>query len=427
MKEGGRGYRIKKGISFILVLFLAFFLIFKFGFNRCSEGDYLPLKPIVEHSDGQGFSGSVVCAECHLDVYNSHIKTAHFNSSAKSDIEKIKGSLKESEKSFQLNDSIAFKIHTRNENVYQDVFLTSKDSLVDSLRLDVVIGSGTKGQTYLNWQDSTLYQIQVSYFAPNDSWINSPGYPSNRLASKRPIKERCLECHMTYAKSTRHFNKQSTYVKSQMLYGIDCERCHGPSLDHINYHKKYPNDTDAMHIVKYANLSRQQQLDACALCHSGIRSQSNTNAFAFVIGDSLKQYSLPDYNEKSLKNLDVHGNQYGLLTASKCFKKSETMNCTTCHDSHKNQRNDYALFNNKCLSCHDIVENHSIICKATKEITKTTGNNCIQCHMPLVSSKTMQIETSKNILKSVQVRTHFIGIYPDSLSISRHAFGANKP
>ncbi len=408
--------KVKKSIGFFIVLLLVCFLVFKYFFNTSSTGGYAPIEAIAVHSKGNGFSGSAACAACHLDIYNTHIETAHFKSSASANIKTVKGNFNVHKNSFDLNDSITFRMQIRNDSLYQNVFFKPNNALMSTERFDVVIGSGTKGQSYLKWQDSSLYQLQVSYFTPNNSWVNSPGYPSNKLAPNRPIFERCLECHLTYAKSTKRFYKRNSYQKSQMVYGIDCERCHGPALNHVNFHRKNPLDTIAMHIIKHSNLSRQQSLDACALCHSGLRMQGSKSPFSFIVGDTLNQFSTPDYTEKDLEKLDVHGNQYGLLSASKCFKKSDAMNCTTCHNPHENQRNNYMSFNKKCQSCHNVETESHNVCTTSVEIKKTSNNNCIQCHMPLVSSKVMNIETSVDTLKPVKVRTHFIGIYTNQLS-----------
>ncbi|NMH88348.1 multiheme c-type cytochrome [Flavivirga algicola] len=394
---------------FILLLVMCF-LVFKFLLKPSFTDTYSPIEPIAMHSKGNGFVGSKACAACHLDIYKTHIETAHFKSSASANIKTVKGSFKAPENVFDLNDSIGFRMNIKKGALYQDIFLKPNNTPVSSSRFDVVIGSGTKGQSYLKWRDSSLYQLQVSYFTPNNSWVNSPGYPSDKLASDRPIFERCLECHLTYAKSTKRFYKRNSYKKTQMVYGIDCERCHGPALNHVNFHRKNPKDTVAMHIVKHSSLTRQQNLDACALCHSGLRMRGNKSPFSFVVGDTLNQFSTPDYTEEDLDKLDVHGNQYGLLSASECFKKSDVMDCTTCHNPHENQRDNHMSFNKKCQSCHNKKEAH-VVCRVPEEVQKTSNNNCIHCHMPLVSSKVMKIETAIDTLKPVQVRTHLIGVY----------------
>jgi len=60
--------------------------------------------------------------------------------------------------------------------------------------------------------------------------------------------------------------------------------------------------------------------------------------FTFKTGDKLSSFRMPNHRPIDSTTIDVHGNQYGLLTASACFKKSEALNCTTCHNAHENQR-----------------------------------------------------------------------------------------
>jgi len=43
-------------------------------------------------------------------------------------------------------------------------------------RIDVVIGSGVRGQSYLYWHGDQLYELPVSYWSDGGRWINSPGY-----------------------------------------------------------------------------------------------------------------------------------------------------------------------------------------------------------------------------------------------------------
>ena len=406
----------KKTISIITIaLLFIFFMFFEKFFFTPKEGDYISIEPVAIHTNGKHFAGSSTCIECHVNIYKTHIETAHFNSSAIANKNNIKGSFENGKNIYELNEQIHLTMQAKQDTFYQNAFYQN-DSLINSQRIDIVIGSGTKGQTYLNWNENQLSQIQISYFEPTNSWINSPGYPKGFITPNRPIQGRCMECHATFAESTPSFNHRNVYNKSNILYGIDCERCHGPAVDHVNFHKNNPEALKAMNIVSYKDLNRQQRLDAFALCHSGLRVQIQGLPFSFMAGDLLKQYSIPNYNEDSLNELDVHGNQYGLLTASKCFIKSETMDCSTCHDVHKKQRNEAPTFNNRCISCHDV--NHEVSCKVESSVSEASGNNCIECHMPLTPSKVMRIQTtSDSTLTSVQVRTHFIGVYKNKAEV----------
>ncbi|WP_318310201.1 multiheme c-type cytochrome [Flagellimonas crocea] len=387
-------------------------MIFDKIFDSKYESAYYTIEPVAIHANGEGFSGSRNCIGCHKDIYLTHIKTAHFQSSRIADSISIQGNF-ENENSFLLNDEIIFFMRSRKDGFYQEAFSRRDGSLVDSKRIDIVIGSGTKGQSYLNWQGDDLYQLQISYFGPSESWVNSPGYPNGIFAPNRPIRQRCLECHVTFAKSRNTFNKPHSYDRSQFMYGIDCERCHGPAVKHVNYHLSKPSDAEAKNILSFSDLNQKQKLQSCALCHSGIRRKTSESPFSFMTGDTLADFPNPEYDSGNLESLDVHGNQYGLLLASLCFKESKNMDCTSCHDPHKNQRGDLKDFNAKCIICHrGSFTDDTVPCSLELEIGKPSNNNCVECHMPLTPSKSMSIYDSKDsLLVPVKVRTHLIDIY----------------
>ena len=399
----------------LIILLIVLFVLFEKLFSSPKESEYQNIEPIAVHTNGKYFAGSQTCAQCHLNIYKTHIETAHYNSSAIANQDNIKGSFESGKNQFNLNDHIKFSMEKKNDGFYQKTLYDS-DSIINLSRIDIVIGSGTKGQTYLNWQRNELFQLQVSYWKTTDSWINSPGYTNGILAFNRPIEERCLECHTTFAESTPYYYKHNIYNKSNIMYRIDCERCHGPAAEHVNFHKKNPEVLEPKAILSYNDLNRQQKLDVCALCHSGLRTQTLNKPFTFMVGDTLNKYSVPDYDKNSLKDLDVHANQYGLLSASKCFIKSETMDCSTCHDVHKKQRNETSFFIQKCISCHS--DNHEVKCAVDPTISSANGNNCIQCHMPKNKSNSIMVQeanSSETSIPSFQVITHFIGIYEKQL------------
>ncbi len=398
-------YIITIGIIFLAVILYVAFYSKKTNHND----DYIHITPIATHINGMEFIDTSTCIECHQQIVEDHYKTAHFNSFQPANENTIKGSFEEGNNSFNLNDKVTFDFVEKDSGFYQEPVFKNQKTPFYSAKMDIVVGSGTKGQSYLMWNHTSLFQLQASYFTPTDSWINSPGAP-DQLAPARPVLGRCLECHTTYAQNISENKNGNQFHRENLVYGIDCQRCHGPVKEHVKYHKQNPLEKVAKHIIKYSSLSRQQRLDACALCHSGLRTETAESAFSFMVSDTLKKFSFPDYDESSLEELDVHGNQYGLLSASECFKKSNFLDCTTCHNPHKNERGNFDSFNQKCLDCHGTSKNPINCSSDQKEINKMS-NNCIQCHMPLVKSKTMKIKTPEGDEISVDVRTHLIGIY----------------
>ncbi|MBQ4802919.1 hypothetical protein J8L88_08675 [Aquimarina sp. MMG015] len=394
-------------VIIILVGTISYFSLSTKTSNNTNE--YIAITPIATHINGMDFIDSATCVECHAQIVEDHYKTAHFNSLQIANKNTIKGSFDKNKNTLKLNNKVTFNFIKKDSGFYQEPVFNNQNTPFYSAKMDIVVGSGTKGQSYLMWNNNNLLQLQASYFTPTDSWINSPGAP-DQLAPARPVLERCLECHTTYAQNITGDKNSNQFHKKNFVYGIDCQRCHGPVKKHVVYHKQNPTDKIAKHIIKYSSLSRQQRLDACALCHSGLRTETTERVFSFAIGDTLKKFSFPDYDESSLKDLDVHGNQYGLLKASKCFTNSNSLDCTTCHNPHKKERGNISSFNQKCMDCHTSLSK-PINCSGDNNEIKKMGNNCIQCHMPLVKSETMKIQISKNEEISVDVRTHLIGIY----------------
>lgn len=376
--------------------------------NGTKESEYFNPQVLATLGNGEHFVGSKTCMECHRDIYNAHLNTAHFNSGAIADSSNIKGSFKEGTNILDLK-AVEFQMLKNGEYFYQHTKIKNRSTEIAPSKFDIVIGSGVRGQSYLTWDNDELYQLQASYYTPTDSWVNSPGYPSY-YDEPRPIRDACLKCHITFAKSVEPSPKGNRFDKSQMIYGIDCERCHGPSAKHVVFHRENPEALEAKFTLKIEDLNRQQRLDLCAQCHSGPRSiVLKGNSFSYFPGEYLNQYSKNVDNSNPDQKLDVHGNQYGLLTSSECFKQTATMDCSTCHDPHRKERGNTDYFNSKCISCHTEGET---VCSNTVMDKHIKANNCITCHMPTTPSQAMMVQLDRDSLEtSFNIRTHLIAIY----------------
>ena len=364
--------------------------------------------PNTGQADAPKFAGSAVCAGCHKSIYESHIKTAHYLDSRPASKDFIKGSFKDGHNNFVYNKWMNVLLEQKEDRYFQTGYVNGVP--YQSEPFDIVIGSGRKGQTYLYWDGNKLFQLPVSYYTPLNSWCNSPGYPTSYIKFNRIIPPQCLECHATYAGSQQDENNQPVYAKSEIVYGIDCERCHGEAAEHVVYQASHPGEKTAKYITSIRQLNRLQRLDNCALCHSGFRKPIKP-AFTFWIGDSLDLFSQAGYNTDSVSALDVHGNQYGLLTSSKCYKMS-ALDCSSCHNVHVNEANNPGIFSQRCIACHAETKHESIDLPGDKK--KMLAANCIDCHMPALPSGKIILDVT-NTDKAVHdvVRTHRVGIYPE--------------
>jgi len=208
-----------------------------------------------------------------------------------------------------------------------------------------------------------------------------------------------------------------------MMLTVGCEKCHGPAAKHVAYEQANPNDTIGMFITNPNHLAKQLQLDVCALCHNG-KLQEKQPPFQFVAGESLNDFYDATDVARNAGLMDVHGNQLGVLSASKCFRISKTMTCTTCHDPHKNETGNTLLFSQRCISCHS--NQHKKIANLSNDVVK---NNCIDCHMPLQESTSISFLLKKNMQPvNAVMRTHYISIYNDETKkfIARNASSQKK-
>ena len=370
--------------------------------------------------NGSGFeaySTAAKCASCHKAIYENHIKTAHYLTGQPPEEQFIKGSFAEGKNTYSYSPSILLSMQKRDSGFFQVAYYKGEEK--KAMRFDMVIGSGVMGQSFLTWRENRLFQLPITYFTAAGQWANSPGFPANKVLIDRPVTARCLECHISYAEGTGGPPMEPLeFSHNKIIYGVDCQKCHGPAAEHVAYQTANPQDKTAKFITNPSRLSRSQQIDVCALCHGG-NIQKTKPSFEFTAGKNLADYFTVDSVHNYVSNsssVDVHGNQVGLLETSKCFRTSKTMTCNTCHNTHENERGKTALFSQRCISCHNTAD---VAFKTpTHSSVLTIEQNCIDCHMPAQPSKSIAVflqgmETPKASL----LRSHFIGIYPEETKV----------
>jgi hypothetical protein len=200
------------------------------------------------------------------------------------------------------------------------------------------------------------------------------------------------------------------FDQQKIIYGIDCERCHGPAAQHVSFHQEHPQEKNAKYIATYASLTRQAKMDMCAQCHSGIQ-QTLKSTFNFKPGDTLINNFFAPYAQVAVAEIDVHGNQKQLLASSPCYLKTKTLTCTSCHNTHETERNNLELFSQRCITCHKNAEHN--FGSMTKSINAGITSNCIDCHMPSQPSKAITLLSNGQTSPTPNlVRTHYITVYP---------------
>ncbi|MDI1256490.1 MAG: multiheme c-type cytochrome [Flavobacterium sp.] len=368
--------------------------------------------PDSDYTDPRGtdYAGAESCVQCHQSTSENAMHSAHFMATAAASTANVLGNFSSGHNTFIYDENTKMVMEKRHDSLFQVLYKNNKE--VAAYSFDIVFG-GVNAQTAVYWHNRNTYELPISYYKAADNWGTSPDYSAKVPYFERMAVKDCYACHSSnIEKKSGKADQQNSFMtmqvedvidKNAIVYGIDCERCHGPAKKHVDYHLKFPDTKIAHEIVQYKSLTNQQKLDACAICHSGSNGIKLKSRFDFKPGDNLSDY----YRKVPSSNYDVHGNQAGLLSQSQCFIQSKTLNCITCHNPHNATKNptSYASI---CINCHKAPEhkNMDITIESLKE-------NCINCHMPKQSSDAINFQVSGNPeVQSYKLRTHKIAVYP---------------
>lgn len=393
----------KKHIVFALLLFVCVLVL-----SQCISG------PESAKADvrGNDYAGSATCKKCHQAIYNDFVQTAHANSTSAALPDVVKQGVKQGNDVFDFNDRLKVVIEKHQDKFFQTAY--ENGSKIVSHPFDITVGSGRKGQSFLYFDNARIFQLPLSYFNAEHTWANSPGFPSEVAVFNRSIPSICLGCHSSFIPVKRTYQDYTFteyYDRRRIVHGIDCERCHGPAAQHVSYFTEHPNEKAAKFISSIKTLSRSQKTDMCSLCHSGVRD-AQRSLFDFKPGDTLLNFYLPAFEMPAPGEVDVHGKQSVLMKASKCYLASTALTCSSCHNVHVKERDNTAVFSQRCVSCHQNVE-HSFD-TVNENMASFTNTNCIDCHMPLKASSAISLLVKqKTVAKSYYLRTHLIKVYPE--------------
>jgi hypothetical protein len=370
------------------------------------------------------YVGDAACLSCHKEQSLSYRHTSHHLTSQPAEKDSILGTFAEGSnilmisnpENASLDPRLYFQMEAKDGGFYQTaVAERGSERLVRSERIDIVIGSGARGQTYLYWSGGQIYELPVSYWRDGNQWINSPGYRDGTANFGRRVDPRCMECHATYVRALSTDPQTNSYDRGSLVSGISCESCHGAGAGHIENEKSgspKPRDSKGHPILNPAKFDRDRQIDQCALCHNGTQREELTPAFSYLPGERLDKYLEPNPLDTTA-HPDVHGNQVGLLKRSRCFLSSPAMTCSTCHNVHAPERPS-ADYSDRCLSCHRWQS-----CGISKKMGNKITHDCVDCHMPMEQTNAIVSETAGRVVRTT-MRNHWIKVYPGSEPSSSH-------
>jgi tetratricopeptide (TPR) repeat protein len=335
--------------------------------NASDEDDFE--EPIA---DNPGYVGPRACAECHARRVSEFEKTRHFLACRAPQAETMPAGFAPGRANFITRlPGLRFEMTQEQGRFLQTaVQSTPQGEERKSATLDLIYGSGGNGdEVYHTWRGDTLWYLPMSWLHPLKCWgvSNSPYGAGNFSEETTP---RCLECHTTwFAHKPGTLN---AYERDGLILGVTCERCHAPGREHVEYHRAHPNADAAHAIVHPGRLSREQKMDLCAQCHSNAVN-SRGPPFSYRPGDPLEKHFRSVATEHPED--DHVTNQVQYLRQSKCFQKSDSLTCLTCHDPHR--PSEPQATQHACLKCHQPSQ-----CREQERLPMSVRGDCAGCHMP---------------------------------------------
>ncbi|HTP87212.1 MAG TPA: cytochrome c3 family protein [Bryobacteraceae bacterium] len=232
--------------------------------------------------------------------------------------------------------------------------------------VDYQIGANLLGYSYIVRIGDYYFQSPASWYKHN-GWDISPGYQYMKaIEFDRPINEACLYCHTN---ATQFSGPDGRRVASATLEPISCERCHGPSREHL----RRPGPGTIVNPAKLAGRARSSVCEQCHLEGDARVLNPGKTLSDFHAGQRLENV-LTVYvanRQETGANVVNHVEQ---LAVSRCARESGgKMWCGTCHDPHGEPVDRKAQMRGICRSCHPSL---------SREVHRGDELDCVSCHMP---------------------------------------------
>lgn len=259
------------------------------------------------------YVGSHACTACHAEIaaaYQSH-SMAHSMSEIGDEI-----AIEDYSSETIIPDRERFYQIERNEN-----FVTHHERMSDidetilydqSMPVRFVLGSGTRGRSYVIDHDGLLFQSPIGWYANGKRWDLSPGYRTNRTQRfERSIGDGCLYCHAGRVEHSDLIPKRYS-SKVFMEAAIGCERCHGPGENHVHQMEILGEGETCLDslIINPSDLEPSRREAVCNQCHlagEGVIPKFGRGLFDFRPGDLLDDTVVVFVKDEKLDTTPVNG------------------------------------------------------------------------------------------------------------------------
>ncbi len=415
--------------KFISIILLTICSVLFFGCTNSVqkiEGDlaeslYLP------HSPKAQYIGKQECKKCHRDKFDTYIHTQMGRSMKHANSTNSSAQWHNQNPIYDSTLNLYYLPYAKEQELFVKEFRLGKsgtDTIHQRIeRIDIIVGSGQHTNSHFVSQNGYVHQAPLTWYAQKGEWHLPPGFENgNNTRFSRVIGEECMTCHNGYS----DFVKGSKNRYTNVVEGIDCERCHGPG----SLHKKEKQSGKLIDVTEHtdysivnpAKLSSDLQMDVCERCHlQGVSALNEGSSYKdFIPGMKLSSmYEVYQARFKDSESTFIMASHSDRLQMSPCYlnsRKDDSMHdltCITCHNPHVSvDEVPSSYFNSKCIECHQTMK-----CSEQQNTREAQDDNCISCHMKKASSYD---------IPHVNITDHNIVKNPVSRSVDKSAFAESE-
>jgi Tfp pilus assembly protein PilF len=353
------------------------------------QGSETPSSPWLNVYDTSArYVGMDVCRGCHPGIYETFMQTGMGQSFGRATRQKSAADFTPGHA--LVYDSVLdyyYRPYWQNDSLYIMEYRLSGRDTVHRLvqRIDYVVGSGQHTNSHIFSAGGYVHQAPITFYTQKKRWDLAPGFEDGASSRfRRMIQLECMTCHNAYPGHVAGSENKYT----QVMGGIDCERCHGPGSLHVYARQNNPpvdtSKTPDYTIVNPKRLSAELQNNICQRCHlQGIAVLNDGKTFYdFRPGMKLSEVMnvfMPLYEGGQDKM--IMASHVERMKKSDCYLQSGKMSCITCHNPHISVKfTPRTQYINACQSCHGGKEQPQ--CTETATARNARNNDCITCHMP---------------------------------------------
>jgi predicted CXXCH cytochrome family protein len=344
---------------------------------------YRDVRPEVQ------YVGDEACARCHQEIadrYHRHPMGRSFAPVAQV-LAREPGLAKPV--TFE-TQGLHYTVERRGERLFHRESLRSPQGEVLAQReaeIRWVIGSGTRGYTFVWGEDGYLFQSPISWYSQKKTWDLSPDYRQQNNHFDGPLNNSCLYCHCNQVEPVP--DTQNRYREPLFRGGaIGCERCHGPGELHVRRSTaETPAGLDDT-IVNPRRLEPALREAVCQQCHlqgQGAVLRPGRQVFDYRPGLPVQLFwsvfvgpPQAEVNPKAVGQVEQ-------MYASRCYRASAgQLGCISCHDPHEQPAPEQrtAFYRKRCLNCHQ----DRTPCSLPAAQRRAKADDCTACHLPRLNT-----------------------------------------